>query len=462
MNNQPITTASVHHHTTEQKFVFAYRGSSRYDLAVLFTACAVVWALISLAILSVSCSQPANSQDADTFTPPRALTQAEQNVANASADFGLKLFQHNIRFEAGKNSFVSPLSYAMALGMASNGAVGATRDSMLAALQMRGLNLAESNAAFKSLTDLLLATDRNVEFSIANSIWYNQRYTIEQPFLALARQYFDAEVRSMNFADPASKDIINTWVSQRTKNRINNLIQQPFDPLTDLSVLINAVYFNGAWTYRFDAQNTREGVFRGENGSQTRCQLMRYDKEANLSTVSTADFTMIDIPYSHRQFSMTVILPNEGKRLADVIHSLTPASWRSLTSRLSTTASILVMPKFKLETRYEEQQRSPRELHALGMGIAFDPRRADFSAMYKPQNVANDPVVIGKVIHQTFLQVDERGTEAAAATAVQVIRVTSIGPTPREIRLDRPFAFFIREKNSQAILFAGTLYEPKN
>jgi serpin B len=150
-----------------------------------------------------------------------------------------------------------------------------------------------------------------------------------------------------------------------------------------------------------------------------------------------------------------VILPREGERLSSVIQSLTPASLQTALSQMSSTATLLAMPKFSMQTRYEETPANPRELHRLGMGLAFS-RAADFSQMYRPPLRA----AVSFVIHQTFLQVDERGTEAAAATAVG-IELTSAPFQPRIIRFDRPFAFFIREKSSKVILFAGTLYEPK-
>lgn len=431
---------------------------------------ASVFCIITIAVLLLaSCSQAVQGDDKPldntAFTPPRKLTPAEQQVSNSSALFGLKLFQQAAQFEAGKNMFVSPLSYAMALGMTANGANGATRDSMFKALELAGVNTQEANAAFRSLTDLLLSTDKNVEFRIANSIWHNQRFSVEQPFLDLARQYFDAEVRGMNFADPATVPTINNWVEQKTNSRIKNLLQQPFNAEKDLMALINAIYFNGAWTYRFEPQNTKPDVFTGENGTKTPCTMMRLDKEASFGLASGQGFTAIDIPYSHRQYTMTVVLPNQGQKLADVVRSITPAAWQTLTSRFATSTSnvILAMPKFKMEARYEEDSSRKRELHALGFGIAFNGRQADLTRMYKRESLGGENAYIGKVIHQTFLQVDERGTEAAAATAVVVIRTTSIGPSePQEIRLDRPFAFFIREKNSGAILFAGTMYEPKN
>ncbi len=417
-------------------------------------------ASILLATSCTSSSQPDNGSN----TPLRALSADEQQIASASNSFGLNLFKQAARFEAGKNMFVAPLSYAMALGMTYNGANGATRDSMAKALELQGMNLQAANAAYQTLIALLLSTDNNVEFRIANSIWYNQRFTVEQPFLSLARQYFDAEVRATNFADASAKDVVNAWVEQKTNGKIKNLIQSPFDPNVDLMTLINAIYFNGSWKYRFESSDTKSELFQPDFGLKRAalpCTMMNITKPADFGVSGNADFQAFDIPYGNGQFSMTILLP-QGKTLGEAIANLTPAAWNQLTSRFVTSASLLALPKFKLETRYEESPKQQRELHALGMGIAFDGQKADFTNLYQRASLGGENAYIGKVIHQTFVQVDERGTEAAAATAGQVAGPTSIIANPKTLRVDRPFAFFIREKNSQTILFAGTMYVPTN
>lgn len=388
--------------------------------------------------------------------PPnvRALSPAEQKIVTANVDFSVRLFQELHRTEGAKNMFFSPYSYMQALSMASNGAANATRDSILKALQFHGVSMEEINEGARSLNEYLLGLDRNVELRIANGIWHNNQFIAEQPFLNAVRQSFGAEVRGMAFGRDAVKDDINRWVEGKTNNRIKNLIQQEFSA-DDLMCLVNAVYFNALWKARFEEANTKDEPFKRENGSSLVCKMMNLTKETNVQIGSLPNAQVIDIPYSSGQFTMTVILPREGERLSSVIQSLTPASLQTALSQMSSTATLLAMPKFSMQTRYEETPANPRELHRLGMGLAFS-RAADFSQMYRPPLRA----AVSFVIHQTFLQVDERGTEAAAATAVG-IELTSAPFQPRIIRFDRPFAFFIREKSSKVILFAGTLYEPK-
>ncbi len=387
-------------------------------------------------------------------TQVRALNAAEQSVATANVDFALRLFQQSSRIEGSKNMFISPLSYMQALAMTTNGASGATRDSMMKALQISGLAMQDVNDGSRTLTEYLLGLDPNVEFRIANGIWYNQQFTMEQPFVSAVKQAFGAEMRGMAFGRDRVKDDINSWVEQKTNNRIKDLIKQEFT-VNDLMCLVNAVYFNGVWKARFDSANTNDQPFKREDGSTLQCKMMNLTKEADVRMATLPNAQIVEIPYSNGQFTMTILLPNEGQKLGNVIASLTPSLLNQAVQRLSSTASLIALPKFSMETRYEESQSRPRELHALGMGLAFS-NSADFSAMYRPPVTA----AISFVIHQTFLKVDERGTEAAAATAVG-IRTTSLPPPSRIVRFDRPFAFFIREKSTNMILFAGTLYEPK-
>ncbi len=387
-------------------------------------------------------------------TQVRALNAAEQSVATANVDFALRLFQQSSRIEGSKNMFISPLSYMQALAMTTNGASGATRDSMMKALQISGLAMQDVNDGSRTLTEYLLGLDPNVEFRIANGIWYNQQFTVEQPFVSAVKQAFGAEMRGMVFGRDRVKDDINSWVEQKTNNRIKDLIKQEFTT-NDLMCLVNAVYFNAVWKARFDSANTNDQPFKREDGSTLQCKMMNLTKEADVRVTALPNAQMVEIPYSNGQFTMTILLPIEGQKLGNVIASLTPSLFNQAVQRLSSTASLIALPKFSMATRYEERQSQARELHALGMGLAFS-NRADFSAMYRPPVTA----AISFVIHQTFLKVDERGTEAAAATAVGV-GVTSLPPPSRIVRFDRPFAFFIREKSTNMILFAGTLYEPK-
>lgn len=405
----------------------------------------------ALCLVLASCMQPLppdNTSNPGGTTPIGTLGQRTNTVNN---DFALRFFKELSAKEAGKNIFFSPFSYVQALTMTWNGANASTRDSMTKTLGLTGFTEQDANAGLKSLSDRLRTLDPLVEFRTANGIWYNTRLSPEQAFLNTVRNSFGAEVRGKVFGMDAVKDDINKWVEQATNNRIKDLIQKEFTR-DDLMCLVNAIYFNGSWAIRFDSTLTSEGDFTREDGSKRRVMLMSTGRERPLRNAVLSNARIVELPYGNDRYTMTAVLPNAGTKVSDVINSFTPATWNDALSKLSSSATVVVMPKFTMETRYEERPTSPRELHAMGMGIAFS-SSADFSKMY-----GSTPAKISFVIHKTFLQVDERGTEAAAATAIGIER-TSIS-TPFVARFDRPFAFFIRERKSGAIVFAGALYEP--
>ncbi len=398
------------------------------------------------AVATVSCGQDVVGTQEITRLP-RELSSAETGLIVADNEFGLKLFAQVLGEEDGANVFVSPLSVAMALGMAYNGADGATRDAMQETLELQGLGLEEVNQSYRSLIDLLRGLDPNVEFLIGNSIWYDQRYTFQQDFLDVNREYFDAEVTGLDFASPSAAPMINAWVSDKTKGRIDEIVSSPISP--DLVMfLINAIYFKGDWTRPFDKERTRPATFRLADGSQKQVDMMFYPEPDSVNVYSDGSVTVLDLPYGGRAYSMTIVLPAEGTDIGPVVASLSAEAWRQWTGGLRVERAIVSMPRFKLEYELELSD----VLKALGMGVAFDPFAADFTRIYS----GSERVFISKVKHKTFVDVNEEGTEAAAVTSVEV-GVTSMPPI---IAVDRPFLFAIREKFSGAILFLGLIEDP--
>lgn len=208
------------------------------------------------------------------FTPDiRELTQAEKGLVEADNKFGLKLFKEVVFEEdTDKNILISPLSVSMALGMTYNGANGSTEEAMRTTLELSDLTLEEINESYKSLIEYLVGLDPEVEFDIANSIWYRQGWTFEEDFLGRCETYFNALVNGLDFNDPNAKDIINDWVSENTNGKIEEIVDY-IDPL-DVMFLINAIYFNGTWTYEFDENLTQEDMFNLLDGSQISCEMM--------------------------------------------------------------------------------------------------------------------------------------------------------------------------------------------
>lgn len=373
---------------------------------------------------------------------PRKLTDSEKELTTSDNGFGFKLFSEIVKEEKDKNVFISPLSVSMALGMTYNGANGSTKEAMQKTLGFDGLSTQEINASYKSLIELLTDLDPKVIFQIANSIWYRQGLSFEEDFLNLCKEYFDAEVRGLDFGDPNAKDTINLWVDTHTNGKIKEIVKDIY--ADDVMFLINAIYFKGTWTYQFDKDETRDDSFTLPDGSKEPCKMMEL-KADSLQYFSNADFQCIDLTYGDGYFSMTIFLPRPGKNIDSLIAEFNEENWDKWMNSFSVQKGVLELPKFKITYGIKLND----VLKALGMGIAFT-GYADFSKM-SPEGLC-----ISRVRHKTFIEVNEEGTEAAAAT--------SVGMTYEGggfyMRVDHPFVFVIRENNSQTILFMGKIVEP--
>ncbi|MFQ5605298.1 MAG: serpin family protein [bacterium] len=399
--------------------------------------------VVALSLIFAHCSNnPVSSVD-------RELTALEKDLVEADNGFGFKLFEAINETEENKNLFISPLSVSMALGMTLNGADGETKSAMEQTLEFAGMTTEEINQAYLSLIDLLTRLDSKVDFTIANSIWYRQEFTFKQEFLAVNQDYFRAVVAALNFNDPQSVHTINAWVSDNTNGKIKKIVER-IDPEI-VMFLINAIYFKGDWTIEFDKDRTIEDQFTLSDGSSKTCKMMQLTTD--LAYFENDLFQAVNLTYGQEKFSMTILLPKPQVDLDFLIGELNPENWRQWLNHFATTEVALKLPKFKLE--YEIALK--KVLTAMGMGVAFEPYQADFGRMYEgPGNL-----FISKVKHKTFVEVNEEGTEAAAATSVE-IGVTSIGPPAGVImRVDRPFLFVIAANNAQTLLFMGKIVEPK-
>ena len=380
---------------------------------------------------------------------PRQLTMAEESLVEADNRFAFKLFREiNAQDTTEGNIFISPLSVGMALGMTYNGAAGTTRDAMQQTLELEGMTLQEVNEAYRSLIDLLRNLDPNVEFTLANSIWYREDIEIVPDFLDRTQQYFDAQVTALDFADPTAVNTINAWVDERTRGKIREIVEPPIDPIT-IMFLINAIYFKGDWTHQFDRDLTRDATFELADGSETTVQMMTHDGEVPVRVFfdSDAQTTVADLSYGGQAYSMTIVMPWEASRIEALVGDMDQSRWNGWIAALDSTTMHVSLPKFTLE--YEITLNDV--LKALGMEEAFT-ASADFTNLYRGPERA----FITEVKHKTFVDVNEEGTEAAAVTSVAVGYTSA----PPSIYVDRPFVFVIRERHSGTILFMGKMLDP--
>ena len=406
--------------------------------------------LLAVVIAAAACSDP--SGPADGRTPritqlPRALSTGEQAVITASNAFGFGLLRELDRTRADSNIFMSPLSASMALGMTMNGAVGETFEEMRRALAFGTASRAEINASYRSLIDMLRALDPTVDFRIANSIWYRTGFPFESAFLDEARQFFDAKVAGLDFNAASAAPTINDWVKQSTNDKIDKIVEPPIDPDV-VMYLINAIYFNGAWTARFEKNQTRPDQFTTIDGTTAPIEMMR--RTDTVRVAETADLQVIELPYGGGAYAMTILLPTPGKAVRDLVASLSAESWQTAVAGAAAREVELQMPKFKL--RWEAVLNEP--LQALGMQLPFLGGLADFTRMSSD----GKRLYISRVKQKSYVDVHEEGTEAAAVTSVEIRVVCACGP--QVIRIDRPFVFAIRERLSGTILFMGKIVRP--
>lgn len=394
-------------------------------------------------LLSISCSHHDAAPDNKPNLQP--LTATERVVASANNDFAFTLFRQVQNGANNTNIFISPLSVTMALAMTMNGASESTRESILQVLDFGNASPEDVDEACKDLTATLTSMDRTVQLGLANSVWYNQRFAVRDSFATIIKNYFDGTTQGLNFSDPNSVKTINNWVASKTNNLIKNLI----DRLTEdeVMLLINTIYFKGDWTYQFDASQTKNLPFYLEDGSSQNVSTM-FSKGTKISLYQNQNLSLIDIPYGNQQFSMTVLMPTSNYSINQLVQTLNVDSLNSWLNKSDTLKPQLELPKFKMNWGNDLLN----DLTNMGM------LTTDFPYLFK--DIPADDLAISKVIHQSYIDVNEKGTEAAAATAVG-IELTSAGPSkPITIQINRSFIYLIREKHTNTILFIGQMFLP--
>jgi serine protease inhibitor len=396
--------------------------------------------LILPLLVFAACQETAITPD----NPPnlRTLSAAERQASKSSNDFAFNLFR-NLPTDPADNSFISPLSVSMALGMLLNGADGEVRESILNTIDFKDFTAEEVNAGFRDLTELLLSMDRKVNFGLANSVWYRQELTVNNSFASVIENYYNGKIMGLDFESPASKIIINSWVESKTNNRIKDLIKQ-INP-AHVMFLVNAIYFKGDWTHQFDKSKTKKAPFTTLDGSTTQVDMM-FSEGVSMKYKVTPDFQLLDIPYGNGQFRFTILMPNEPEALLQLVEEMNAGMFSDLLNESDSVSVELELPKFKMNWRDDLKS----SLAQMGMLMG------GFPLLFEEPGL---PLEVSEVIHQSFLEINEEGSEAAAATAIGVA-YTSYQPKPTRITIDKPFVFMIREKHSEAILFMGQLTDP--
>lgn len=388
---------------------------------------------------------------------PNISLEQIQILAQDNSNFALS-FYNEIRQEEG-NIIFSPISLSLALSMALAGAETSTEQALLTALQF---SLPEDEI-YPAFNALMIAIEESQEkpmeesggdefqLNIANSIWGQAGYDFEQEFLDILARNYGAGMYLVDYMrDPENaRQLINDWVEEETQEKIMDLIPPgAINTLTRL-VLANAIYFNASWQHPFDKEGTENAPFITLGGAEIEVDMMRLFGE-RLSYFRGENFQAVDLPYLSSDFSMTVIVPDQGS-FNTFENELSSELITNIQNSLISQSVNLQMPKFD----YESTINANDPLAVLGMSNAFDPDLADFSGITEVEKL-----FISDVLHKATITVDEEGTEAAAATAI-IMRATSIDPDePIELMIDRPFLYFIQHNPTGSILFMGRVTQP--
>ena len=379
--------------------------------------------------------------------PTTQMSEQDFETADEANKFALKMFAQMHKEEKGNDNFcLSPLSASWALSMAANGAEGTTREQMYATLGFPGNDAKKINAYQQKIIKRLSALDpERVTVGIANSMWVNENFKIKKEFEKSNTAYYDATIKNIKF-DAAAVEAINDWCSQKTNGKITEIVKE-IDPMTQL-FLINALYFNGRWTTTFSKKRTIEEEFTKENGEKIKVQMMH--QNTKMYYYEDENVQMVMKPFGEEKFHMLFILPREGVTMDKSVQLLAENfdTWYRESEKEEVNLSL---PRYKAE--YGKSLKST--LQSLGMSDAFTPGKANFGALSK------EGLCIGDVLQKTFVKVDEEGAEAAAVTSVALMAMAAGPPKPKNMVINRPFIYIIRERETGNILFIGRNGHPK-
>ena len=374
-------------------------------------------------------SEEANSTD--TVDP---------KIVSANTSFGFNLFKDLIKETPDKNMLISPISINLALEMTYNGANGETRKAMSKALELNDISIDVVNQSNSVLVSELLVVDDKAKTCIGNSIWANRGITLNFGFIKLVENSYNARVSNLDFSHPLALKAINGWISDQTDGKITRIV----DKLDNNVVLylINAVYFKGYWTKAFNKENTKDAEFILANGSKKMVPMM---SQTNLvKYYQEKSFEAISLLYGNGKISMYIFVPSADSNLIKFVSNLNVNNWENWIANFREITAKVVLPKFRIG--YETVLND--NLKELGMGIAFG-SEADFGG------ICRENVFISEVKHKTFMEVNEEGTEAGAATSVAMKK----NGTPK-IVVNRPFFCAIRDNTTGSILFMGYVVDP--
>jgi serine protease inhibitor len=414
----------------------------------------MVMGLVLVALPGCVTSTATDATLSASGVPLKADSKAKpsDDLSVAINDFGLDLVKA-IATDPGTSAIVSPASVHAALSMTANGADGETAEQMRHVLHVGEMTAAEANDGWASLLGGLGDRSSEQTLEIANSLWARKGIAFKTPFIDADRDYFGAQVSTLDFTKDDVPGAINGWVSKNTHGMITRMIDQT--PANAILYLANAVYFKGEWVSGFAHESTYKQSFTKQDGSTVDVDIMH--ESGSMPYAENATVQATKLPYKGGDTAFYVLLPKPGVKIGAALDGLKGAGFRDLRRAMASdepTKVILGLPKLDVEFSADLS----KQLADLGMPRAFDDRRAQFSSMAD----LDVPIYIGRVLHKTKVKVDEKGTEAAAATVVEMD--AGAAPEPVEMKriiCDRPYVFAIVDETSGAMLFLGVVNDPR-
>ncbi|WP_150266606.1 serpin family protein [Paenibacillus tepidiphilus] len=403
-------------------------------------------AALPLALLLTSCGS--KGQAPDTPEVQAAEIQPVTGLGEQINRLGLELFG-KLRQEQQGNLIISPYSIYSALALAYNGSAGETAEELGQLLGYKPGERSLMNQEHLALMEHLETTAEDIELKIANSVWVEQGLTLREPYRKQSDTYYSASIHTAELASEQAVTDINKWVSEQTKGRISRMLETPITP-DPATVLLNALYFAAGWQQVFPEENTAAGDFAVDKA--TTVQAMMMQRSGMYMYAETEDWQAVRLPFSNSSMGMLILLPGKHSSVQELTERLSRGEIPPVEQMEGKTGS-LTLPQFSasFDTDLKEAVR------ALGVKLAFDKRRGDFSELVK----LKDPLYIDRILHKTFIHVDEKGTEGAASTLVGML---AGGAPPQdepfEMQVNRPFIMAVEDWASGSWLFLGAIENP--
>jgi len=404
--------------------------------------------IIALFVLVFACQEDSND------IPDNVDVDLSETI-ESSIEFGLNAL-HTLASDpdlSSENLIISPLSIQIALYMTLNGAEGNTETEMKETLNIGGLQDNTHNQALSELIDVIKKDNETSNLLLSNGVFYDDnKLNINDDFKDRLETSYDAEFNTENFSNSATVDIINDWVKDNTQGRIEKILES-IDP-AEAMFLINALFFKGDWQKGFPDYGTREGDFTLDSGETIKVDMMNSD-DYRLYSGGNSNYQAVDLPLFDSLYSMTFVLPPANVSAVDFINNYDALDFESFYEELynglnNVQRIYLAVPKFEVGSKLKLK----KALQTMGMEDAFNFSQANFSDF----GTANGNIFLSRVLHDTYLKIDEKGVEGSAVTAVGV----AITSAPPSVRFDRSFLFFLRHIETNTLVFAGYINDPLN